>query len=124
MTLKRKVLGKLDSELSPEMENCILLAPKNYCVYGFKNGAVKFDKLKAKGVSFKGSSCKYSDGEFLCDNPLRFFEEYLEKGFVEVDCEQFRINKLSEDYSKGKHLDFGVKKVTVRKTIKNPVKVE
>lgn len=62
MTLKRKILGKLDSELSLEMDHCILLAPKNYCVYAYKDGQVKFDKLKAKGVSFKGSSCSYSDG--------------------------------------------------------------
>jgi hypothetical protein len=86
LTVYRKVLGRLDQELRPAMDHAYLLAPKNYCVYGFSDGKPSFDKLKGKGVSFKGISCVYEDGVPLSEDPLRFFKDYVEKGEVIVNC--------------------------------------
>ena len=130
LTVYRKVLGRLDQELRPSMDHAYLLAPKNYCVYGFSDGKPSFDKLKGKGVSFKGNSCVYEDGVPLSEDPLRFFKDYVEKGEVIVNCMQFSINKLQFDYSgvslkkngeldlEKTRVDFGVRKLTTKKVIK------
>lgn len=80
-----KGFGTLDSELENHNE-AILIAPKNYLVCNREKKLCK--KIKCKGVSFVGDSCRYQlDNVLLKDDIYRLFDDLLATGKCEVICQ-------------------------------------
>lgn len=77
-----KQFGTLDCELPRFIQEAILIAPKNYLVGDRWIGGCP--KLKCKGVSFKGDTCRYSEEnmgydqmQLLSENAFRLFDSLL-----------------------------------------------